>query len=138
MQTFDSIGDARNAIMDFRADHWAEVPEHLRSRLRDLIGSPAPVDQVVSVGEFIWANRDQMTAPAWALAAGLIAFATTYSFHGLQDDDRGNRIVLNLRVDLGEIKSAPAAPEAKMGMRLDPPAPPTEPEPTTPPADADG
>lgn len=110
--------DARNGIMDFRADHSAELPERFRARFRELTASPAPVDQIVKVGEFVYANRDDMPASAKALAAGLIAFAATNAWHGLLDDNRGDRIVANLRKDLGEIKTAPAAPDALYGMAI--------------------
>lgn len=119
MQTFEQIIDARNAIMDFRADHSADIPERFRARFRELTASPAPVDQIVKVGEFIYANRDDMPDAAKALAAGLIGFATTNAWHGLLEDSRGDRIVANLRKDIGEISRAPAAPEPIFGMRLE-------------------
>lgn len=119
MLTFETITDAREAIMDFRAEHFADLPALYRPRFKELSASPSPVDQIVNLGEFIFANRAGMPDSAKALAAGLVAFATTNAWHGLLDDDRGNRIVANLRKDLGEIKSAPAAPEARPGYLIE-------------------
>lgn len=131
MQTFDNISDARNAIMDFRADHFADVPEDMRARFRELSASPSPVDQIVGVGEFLYANRERLTDASRALLGGLIAFATPNAWHGLIEDDRGNRIVQAMRRDLGE--KAPAGstfpkpaddPQVKDHYRIDPPAEP--------------
>ena len=116
MLTFETMTDARTAIMDYRADHFANLPENLRSRFKELSASPSPVDQIVGVGEFIWANRATVDKDAKALAGGLIAFATTTAWYGLLDDDRGNRIVRNLRKEIGEIQTAPAAPDPRPGF----------------------
>jgi len=123
MQTFETIGEAREGIMDFRADHFGDLDERFRARFKELAASPSPVDQIVSLGEFVFANRDDMPDSAKALGAGLIGFATTNAWHGLLDDDRGNRIVANLRKDLGEISRAPEAPDPRPGMAI-----PVEPE----------
>lgn len=34
-------------------------------------------------------------------------------------DDRGNRIVRNLRMEVGEVKTAPEAPDAAPGYRIE-------------------
>lgn len=116
MLTFDTITDARNAIMDYRADHFGALPANLRTRFKELSASPSPVDQIVGVGEFIWANRAVVDNDAKALGGGLIAFATTNAWHGLLEDERGNRIVRNLRKEIGEIQAAPAAPDPRPGF----------------------
>ena len=123
MITFDSFPAAREGIMEFRAEHFGDVPEYLRPRFKDLAASPSPVDQAVNLGEFIFANREALGDKAKELGAGLIAFATQMSFHGLDIDDRGNRIVANLRKEIGEIKTAPAAPEPRVGSLVEVPAP---------------
>lgn len=121
MLTFETIAAAREAIMDFRADQFGDVPERLRQRFKDLASSPSPVDQIVGIGEYVYANREDLPDSAKALGAGLIAFATVFAWHGMLDDDRGNRIVSNLRKDLGEIKTAPAAPDARIGSKIEAP-----------------
>lgn len=120
MQTFESLIDARNAIMDFRAAHGSDLPEHLSGRFRDLSASPSPVDQIVGLAEFIYANRDQVTQPTLLLGAGLAAFATVNAWHGLVEDNRGDSILSNLRKDAGEIQRAVSAPEARPGYRIEP------------------
>ena len=122
MKTFESIADARSALMDFRAEQWTAVPEFLRPRFKELSASPSPVDQIVGVGEFVFANREKLTAPAWELGAGLISYATINAWHGLLDNNRGNAIVANLRKLMGEIQSAPAAPEPRLNYKISDPA----------------
>lgn len=110
--------------MDFRADGYESLPEAMRDRFRALSASPSPVDQIVGVGEFVYANRELVDNRAAELAAGLISFATVNAWHGLLDDSRGDRIVANLRKATGELSRAPAAPDAKAEMVI--PAPPEE------------
>jgi len=128
LKTLDSVTDVLNAIMDFRADHGGEVPERLRARFRELSGSPSPVDRMVGVGEFIWANRAELPQEAKELGAGVIAFCTLNGFHGLLDDNRGDRIVSHLRAEMGEIKSPVGAePDGKVQylvQETEQPAPP--------------
>lgn len=121
MQTFDTLTDARNAIMDYRAEGYAALPDTMKPRFRELSASPGPVEQIVWLGEFLWANRDVTDSAADALAAGLMAFATTQSWHGLGQDDRGSRIVMNLRKDMGEVTRAPAAPDPLPGFAVERP-----------------
>lgn len=115
MKTFEDISAAREAIMDFRADHFSAVPDYLKPRFKELAASPSPVDQIVGVGEFVYANRDKLDNEAVALGAGLIAYATTNAWHGLLEDTRGNKLVANMRKQIGEISQAAAAPDAKQG-----------------------
>jgi hypothetical protein len=116
MKTFDSHAAAREAIMDFRADDFPALEDRFKARFKELAASPAPVDSYVNIGEFIYANRADMTDEAKALAAGLLAFSTANAWYGLLEDSRGDRMVANLRKDIGEIKSAPAAPDPREGM----------------------
>jgi hypothetical protein len=126
MITFETITDARNAIMDFRADFFSAVPDYLKARFRELTASPSPVDQIVGVGEFVYANREALSNEARDLGAGLIGYATTNAWHGLLEDDRGNKIVANLRKLTGEIKNAPEAPEPRPGSFIEDPAHPVD------------
>lgn len=121
MLTFDTITDAREGIIDFRVEHFSEMAVPYRARFKELSASPSPVDQIVKLGEFVYANRAALPDTAKALGAGLIAYATTNAWHGLLEDDRGNRIVANLRKDLGEIKTAPAAPDPLPGYLIEVP-----------------
>ena len=119
MQTFDSIADARNAIMDYRADHGSELKDYLTKRFRELSASPSPVDQIVGLAEMIWANREDMPKSSYELGAGLVAFATVNAWHGLQENNRGDAILANFRKLLGEVKSAPTPPDAAVGAKVE-------------------
>ena len=99
---FESITDARNAIMDFRAAHGMSLPEDIQPTFRELSVSPSPVDQIVKTGELLYARREELTPAASALAAGLISFAVMQGWHGLSEGGRGEGIVVALRRELGE------------------------------------
>jgi hypothetical protein len=133
MQTFEDITAARTGIADFYRDHSAALAPHISDRASVLMVSPSPVDQIVGLGEFIYANRDQMDNEAKGLAASLIAYATTNMWHGLGDDARGEKIVRVLRYEMGELAQAPSeanTPEPRPGQRIDPPG--EEPAPVGP------
>jgi len=128
LQTFNSITDARNAIMDFPI---SDLPEKLRPKFRELRGSPSPVDQIVRLGEFLYANRVGLTDEAWSLAGGLISFGAINAWHMLNEDSRGDRIVQAIRRDMGETPPAGTSfPPADQD-----PAPLPEYAPVVPPAD---
>lgn len=122
MQIFKDAEEARNAIMDFRAEHMSEVPEDLHPLFRQHTARGGGVDIICHTADFIWANRERMGDNAKGLAASLFAFAMQYGWHETAVEDRGPRIVANLRKEIGEIKSAPAAPDARRGFRVEPPA----------------
>jgi hypothetical protein len=102
MRTFDSIGEAREGIVDFRVDHFDTLSDELKKRFKEISSSPSPVDQIVGVMELLYANRAEVTDPAKELIGGLAAYATVNAWHGLAEDNRGNLIVQAMRRDLGE------------------------------------
>jgi len=102
MRTFDTITDAREAIMDFRADHLKDLPEELQAKFKAQAASPSPVDQIVGVMELLYANKEGLSNEAKDLIGGLAAFATVNAWHGLAEDERGSKIVQAMSRDLGE------------------------------------
>ena len=78
----------------------------LDAGLQAALAAPAAevsiVDAVCRSGEFIYARRADLPADVLALGAGLIAFATTWSWHGLTLDGRGLGLMSALRRDAGE------------------------------------
>ena len=118
MQKLDSNTACRMAIVQFIADHLRDVDPALQPGFIQHATSNSVVAQTAGVGEFVWANRDAMPDAAKELAASLISFASSEGWHGLDDDGRGAKIVANLRKDLGEIKSAPAAPGPGIGIEV--------------------
>lgn len=102
MITFDNIADAREAIAVYRFGALLDEDVAIVDKVRDLSASPSPVDQIVRVGEYLYAKRDEIADAGKGVAGGLIAFATVNGWHGLLADNRGNRIVQALRRDLGE------------------------------------
>jgi hypothetical protein len=103
MQTFANHTDARNAIFDFPVP---SLPVDMVDTFRALRGSPSTVDQIVGLGEFLYARRAEVSDAAKELAGGLIAYATIHAWHGLADNDRGDGIVKAMRRDIGD--AAPA------------------------------
>jgi hypothetical protein len=100
MLAFETITDARNAIMDFRANHGAELPDDMVEEFRNLSASPSPVDQVVKLGEMLYARREDCCPEASELAAALTSYATVNGWHGLAEDGRGEKMVQAIRRDL--------------------------------------
>lgn len=119
MQTFDNITAAREAVMVYRfGPLLAEAPDVI-AKVQALSSSPSPVDAIVRVAEYLYAQRATIAAAGVDLCGGLIAFATLNGWYGLLDGDRGNRIVQAIRRDLGE---TPPAGLAWPEPASDPPA----------------
>jgi hypothetical protein len=102
MITFDTIVAAREAIAAYRAGALLEESTTIIDKVAELHASPSPVDQIVRIGEYLYARRADIADEGKALLGGLIGFATIYGWHGLLTDDRGDRIVQAMRRDLGE------------------------------------
>lgn len=102
MNTFGNLAAAREAIMVYRFGPLLEESAPVIAAVQELSASASPVDQVVRLGEFLYARRATIADSGKDLAGGLIAFATINGWHNLLADDRGNRIVQALRRDLGE------------------------------------
>jgi hypothetical protein len=106
MQTFDNITEAREGIINYIVGALTTESADITAKIRQLNTSPSPVDQIVSIAEYLYAKRAEISIEGKSLAAGLAAFATTNGWHNLLADNRGNKIVQALRRDLGE--TAPA------------------------------
>ena len=76
------------------------------AKVEALSVSPSPVDQIVQLGEYLYAHREDVADEGKDLGGALIAFATINGWHGLLEADRGNRIVQAMRRDLGETPPA--------------------------------
>ena len=106
MQTFDNITSAREGIMNYIVGPLTTESADISTKIRQFNSSPSPVDQIVSIAEYLYAKRAEISNEGKNLAAGLAAFATTNGWHNLLADDRGNKIVQALRRDLGETPPA--------------------------------
>lgn len=102
MQTFDNLAAAREAIMTYRFGPLLDEGETVIETVQLLSAAVSPVAQVMHIGEYLYARRADIADSGKDLAGGLIAFATVNAWHGLLNDDRGNKIVQALRRDLGE------------------------------------
>ena len=94
--SYTSVSDAARAVQDYLMDHGSDVPEELRTKLRDLVGpTTSPVDTVVRGSELIYARRNEdLPDTLLELGAGLALVAQQYNFHGMADEDRGTKIAL--------------------------------------------
>jgi hypothetical protein len=140
--SFDGVSDAARAVQDYLMDHGPDVPEELRTKLRSLVGpTTSPVDTVVRGSELIYARKDDLPDGLLELGAGLALVAQQYNFHGMAEDNRGNKLALAFLRDAKV--SAPTGitypkkdddPEVKDEFKVEAPAPeqaaaPNEPQP---------
>lgn len=88
------------ALQSFLALHAAELPEDTRTLLMEAAGQPSPVVTMVTVGEILYARRDEMPKEGKELAAQIISFATMNGWHGLTNDSRGSKMVAAIRREL--------------------------------------
>lgn len=102
MQFPDNAEALGKATQNFIMLHGASLSEVVRDRLISALGAPSPVDRIVKTGEVLYAARESLNDDGKALIAGLISFASRNGWHGLGQDNRGTRIVMAMRRDLGE------------------------------------
>jgi hypothetical protein len=102
MNFLSDIPAAITAIDRFLMLHGRDFDDAAQGALLQASASPSPVDKIVGVGEVIYAMGATATDDARTLAAGLVEFASRYSWHGLATDGRGAGMVAALRRDLGE------------------------------------
>lgn len=116
MEFPDNIEALGKASQTFLMMHGGSLPEHLRDHLLSALGAPSPVDRIVKAGEALYANAADLDNDGKTLCAQLISFASLNGWHGLADDNRGGRIVMAMRRELGE-----KAPSGKWPVAADDP-----------------
>lgn len=102
MEFPDNLADLGVAVQNFMMMRGGNLPENLRSAMLTALGAPSPVERVVKTGELLYGSRDIINDEAKALCAQLISFAAMQGWNGLNDDNRGGRIVQAMRRELGE------------------------------------
>ncbi len=108
--TIESFKDANLAILDVYADGLPDWTHFQLEKLRGIVASPIPPEQVSHFTEFAFANRAALSTNALALAAEVSGFAAANGFYGLGEDARGFRIAASLR---GEEVPEPPEPKAE-------------------------
>ena len=116
MEFPDNIEALGKASQTFLIMHGGSLPEHLRDQLLSALGAPSPVDRIVKAGEALYANAAGLNDEGKVLCAQLISFAALNGWHGLADENRGGRIVMAMRRELGE-----KAPSGKWPVAADDP-----------------
>jgi hypothetical protein len=106
MEFPDNIQALGNAAQTFVMLHGATLAEDVRDRVIAALGAPSPVDRIVKTGEALYAARADLNEAGKMLVGQLISFAAMNGWHGLAEDNRGGKIVMAMRRDLGE--AAPA------------------------------
>lgn len=110
MQYFDNITEAAEAVNEWFWTGKNGMADDLVEIVQPLVGpTKSAVDLVVKTSEAIYARRATLDGPALQLAAGLASFAGVWGFHGMAEDNRGQRMALALRRDSGE--NAPVGSE---------------------------
>lgn len=98
----DNIEALGKAAQTFVMLHGAMLSEDTRERVIAALGAPSPVDRIVKTGEALYAVSGDLNDEGKTLVAQLISFATMNGWHGLPQDNRGGRIVMAMRRDIGE------------------------------------
>lgn len=102
MQSFNSIGAARDALLSLAYNPPTELAADIVEQLRLVASEISPVTVIVHGAELLFARRDELAEGQLELAAGLASFATENGWHGLAADERGVGLVRALRRDAGD------------------------------------
>src|SRR5690349_17272184 len=93
--SFTSVHEASRAMQEFLFDRDAALPDDVREQLKALVGPAAsPVNAVVEGAEILYARRDELSAPAWELGAGLALIAEQFAFMDMAVSGRGSKMAL--------------------------------------------
>ena len=111
MQYLTDIPAAMNASGAFLITHARDFPAAVQAAMAQAVAQPSPVDQIVIMGETLYALGTTGTAASQTLCGQLIEFASRYSWHGL-GGGRGAGIVSAMCRDLGETAPASGWPAA--------------------------
>jgi hypothetical protein len=98
----DDIQTLGAAVQSYLMKNGSGLSKKLGADLIAALGAPSPVDRIVQAGECLYAARDELSGEGKELCAQLISFATMNGWHGLSEENRGGRIVMAMRRDLGE------------------------------------
>jgi hypothetical protein len=102
MNQYDGVASAADAVRRFIIINEGALPEIVQQKVSALTGTgSSPVDLIVNFVEAIYANRDDVTNDAKAIAAGCADVIDRDNYHGRLD----GRIVgmkAALRRDSGE------------------------------------
>lgn len=92
MITFTNISEADEALRRATIQNWGSLDEDTQNKLFNLTSlGTSPVDRIVKSSELIYARRETMPQSLKEAAAGAFRFSTFMGFHGLQENDRGNK-----------------------------------------------
>ncbi|WP_298195530.1 hypothetical protein [Novosphingobium sp.] len=98
MNFLSTLSDALEASSSLPA----ELPEAVQAALLDASAKVSPVDKLVEIAEVLYAARAELDEDALVIAGQVIEFCTRNGWHGLTNDDRGDRMVAAIRRQLGE------------------------------------
>lgn len=102
MQFPDNVEVLGKNAQIFMMSHGMELPASLQDFLLAAMGAPSPVDRIVKFGEALYAAAADLDDEGKILCAQMIGFASRNGWHGLAEDNRGGRIVMAMRRQLGE------------------------------------
>lgn len=100
---FDSITAAKSGLVAYLMASGATLDDTLQQRLTDAMACPSPVDMLVQSMEALYAAHTDLDDAGKALVAQLSGFIVANGWHGINQDDRGNRIIRAMLRELGEI-----------------------------------
>ena len=107
-----NLSEGSRVMQDFSASgELAKLPDFTKEKVMSAMSELSMADQMVKFGEAIYANAANVNSEARNAAAKVIALASGLvsaigPYHGLQNEDRGARMVAALRRRNGHVAPA--------------------------------
>lgn len=98
---FQSIAGCMAALNSLFGAEEASWGEELSALFRNHMSKPIPVEQLVESSEVLYGFREEISADAKKVAAGVVGFCTMNMWWGLAEDNRGGRMAQALTRDAG-------------------------------------
>ncbi len=102
MIAFENLTAAKSGLVAYLMASGPTLNETLKRYLTDAVACPSPVDMLVQSMEALYAAHADLDATGKALVAQLSGFIVANGWHGINQDDRGNRIVRAMLRELGQ------------------------------------
>jgi hypothetical protein len=97
MDFADGIPELFEGIQTFMMEEGAKLPDFTKQQVLAALANPSPVDRAVQFGEAIYAAKQDVSPEARRQAARAIEYANRFGWHGLHDDQRGEKLVAAFR-----------------------------------------
>jgi len=97
-----SIDAAKQALTRYMMLNGNTLPEHTQNHVIEAMAEPSPVDMLVRSMEALYAAKGDLNPAGLTIVGQLAGFIVPNGWHGINQDNRGTRIVRAMRRELGE------------------------------------